>query len=109
SDEWSKNGEDWSQFTDTLKQGWEDFKEWVKGFIGDIWDTIKTEWDTQTAALSETWGELWEGVKTAWDDFKEWCKGFISGVWDTIKEEWNTQTSEISETWGDLWDECEQL
>jgi phage-related protein len=45
-----------------------------------IWNAIKTAWDTITAFFKDTWQGITDALKTAWNAIKD----FFSSVWDDI-------------------------
>lgn len=90
--EWVKGWEIW----DAVKEKWNSFKEWASPY----WESVKEKWNQFKDWVSEKFSNLWEGIKNKWNSFKEWA----SEMWAGTKKKWNGFKDWVSDGFSKLWD-----
>ena len=70
---------------ESLKEGWQNFKDWFAG----LWDGIVEFFKGIGQSISDVFGNAIDWIKEKWNGFKEWWQGLGDN---------------ISEIWSNLWD-----
>jgi tape measure domain-containing protein len=76
----------------TLKGFW----DWIKQGASNLWDGVKNKWNSFINWV-KGW-DIWAWIGNKWDSFKTWA----GGMWDNVKQRWGSFTDWVQTRWSSL-------
>ncbi|MER5470858.1 hypothetical protein [Streptomyces sp. NPDC002685] len=78
----------------------------VRGIIGwftKLWTETKRIFTALKNWVVALWKDLWNTVRSKWDSFWSGLKSAISGAWRTVRDGFTSLKTGLTNTWNSLW------